>query len=378
MAAGAAVPSAVSSTVPPVYRYAAEDFEVEERLAFAPSDQGEHTYLWIEKRERTTEEVARQLAAAAGCAPGEVGYAGRKDRVAVARQWFSVPGLDPGRAGALTLDGARVLEARRHPHKLRVGKVAGNRFRLVVRGVDPATVPLLEGRLEALARWGFANRFGVQRFGRDGDNAEAGARLLAGGRGPRDRRTARFAVSALQSAVFNRLLERRGELLEDGAAGGLDTAGRRPIDRLLAGDLALKADTGGVFEVADAAAEQERADRAEIAPSGLIFGRKARLAGGEVGALERAVLAERGLSPGALPRVRGLRFDGARRALRVRPGDLAWRLADGELELGFELPSGAYASVLLEELFAGSGLVEGAPRGYPEVTRETSREGGAG
>ncbi len=43
------------------------------------------------------------------------GYAGRKDRFAVARQWFSVPRLDPGRALALEGEGIRVLEAVRHP-----------------------------------------------------------------------------------------------------------------------------------------------------------------------------------------------------------------------------------------------------------------------
>lgn len=341
----------------PVYRARAEDFEVEERLAYEPSGEGTHVYLWVEKRERTTEEVARQLAAAVGCSPAEVGYAGRKDRVAVARQWFSLPVPAPAAVERLELDGARVLAARAHGHKLRVGKLAGNRFRLVVREIDPATAPLLERRLAALERWGFANRFGAQRFGRDGDNAETGARLLAGGRGPRDRRAARFAISALQSAVFNRLLERRGELVGDGR--GLDAAGRRPIDLLLPGDLAVKSDSGGVFRVDEPAVEQQRADRGEIAPSGAIFGRKARLAEGEPGALERAVLAERGLAAGSLPRIRGLRFDGGRRALRTRPAEVSWRTAGWELELRFELVAGAYASVLLEELFAGLGLVEG-------------------
>lgn len=65
-----------------------EDFVVEEIPLYAPSGEGAHTFLWVEKRDVDTERVARALARAAGVAPRDVGYAGRKDRRALARQWF--------------------------------------------------------------------------------------------------------------------------------------------------------------------------------------------------------------------------------------------------------------------------------------------------
>src|SRR5574338_64208 len=65
-----------------------EDFVVEELPLYAPAGEGAHTFVRVEKRLRTTEEVARALARLAGVRPGDVGYAGRKDRVAVARQWL--------------------------------------------------------------------------------------------------------------------------------------------------------------------------------------------------------------------------------------------------------------------------------------------------
>ena len=78
-----------------------EDFRVDEIPLYAPSGEGGHTFVRVEKRLRTTEEVARELARAAGVRAAEIGYAGRKDRVAVTTQWFSVPGLDArGRARA--------------------------------------------------------------------------------------------------------------------------------------------------------------------------------------------------------------------------------------------------------------------------------------
>lgn len=45
------------------------------------------------------------------------------------------------------------------------------------------------------------------------------------------------------------------------------------------------------------------------------------------------------------------RMDQERRALRLLPQNLTWRwLADGALELAFELPAGAYATVVMREL----------------------------
>src|SRR6185295_8368294 len=128
----------------------------------------------------------------AGARPQDVGYAGRKDRVAVATQWLSVPELDPDAALALELPGARVLEAVRHPHKLRTGHLLGNRFAIRVRGVDASTRARAQARCVEIAARGLPNRFGEQRFGRAGDNAERARRFCAGELSVRDRRDARF------------------------------------------------------------------------------------------------------------------------------------------------------------------------------------------
>ncbi|MCU9611819.1 tRNA pseudouridine(13) synthase TruD, partial [Escherichia coli] len=66
-----------------------EDFQVDELLGFAPSGQGEHCLLRVRKRNANTAWVARELARAADVPVHAVGYAGLKDRRAVATQWFS-------------------------------------------------------------------------------------------------------------------------------------------------------------------------------------------------------------------------------------------------------------------------------------------------
>lgn len=322
----------------PRLRSEPEDFDVDEIPLYAPAGAGDHTFVRVEKRLRTTEEVAKALSRLADVSPRDVGYAGRKDRVAVTRQWFSVPGLPPEAALAFEMPGVRVLEAVRHGHKLRTGQLRGNRFDILVRDVDDALAVRAETRLAEILRVGMPNRFGEQRFGRDGDNAAQGLAVLRGERvrgRPPDRRALRFAVSALQSAVFNEALAQR----------------RLPLDALEAGDLAEVHASGGVFLVEDLAREAPRAAAGEVSATGPIFGSRALEPGGQPRERERAAMAAHGLDPdGPLPRVPGLRLRGARRALRVFPGEASATREGGGLRLRFTLPAGSYATVLIEEL----------------------------
>jgi tRNA pseudouridine13 synthase len=314
-----------------------EDFRVDEIPLYPPSGLGGHTFVRVEKRLRTTDEVVRMLARAAGVSPREVGAAGRKDRVAVATQWLSVPGLDPAAALRLELPGARVLEAARHPHKLRTGQLRGNRFRILLREVGDAAAAAALARASELERRGMPNRFGAQRFGSDGENALRGRRLLEGGGAARgaDRREARFLLSALQAAVFNQVLAERGDA----------------FDRVEPGDVALVHASGGLFRVEDAAREAPRAAAFEISATGPIFGTRAPEPAGAVAERERAALAAHGV-PWPLRPPRGIPLRGARRALRVRPAELTVARAGCGLELSFALPPGSFATVLLDELLA--------------------------
>jgi tRNA pseudouridine13 synthase len=313
-----------------------EDFRVEEIPLYHPTGAGDHTFVNVEKRLRTTEDVARALARIAGARARDVGYAGRKDRVAVATQWFSVPGLDPARARDIDLPGVKVLEAVRHPHKLRTGQLRGNRFHIVVRDLDDPACASAVRRLERLCRLGMPNRFGVQRFGRGGENVERAQRLLRGEGAPADRRAQRFLLSALQAAVFNAVLAAR----------------ETPLDALEQGEIAMVHASGGCFVVEDLAREAPRAAAFEISATGPIFGTRVLEPRGEAAVRERAANERLGVIPGNLKLPRGIRLRGARRPLRVRPEEARAEPIGGGLELRFSLPPGSYATVLLEELLA--------------------------
>ncbi|MBY0401045.1 tRNA pseudouridine(13) synthase TruD [Myxococcota bacterium] len=318
-------------------RHRPEDFVVVEEPLYPASGSGHHLFLEIEKRGRTTEQVARELARRLAVEPMDVGYAGRKDRHALTRQWFSVPEVEVERALSLELEGARVLAATPHEHKLRTGHLRGNRFELAVRCDAPFDAARLAPRVAELIRRGLPNRYGEQRFGRSGDNAEEGRKLFSGKLRGRDLRAARFLLSALQAEVFNAVLAARSDDYDD----------------VRVGDLARVEASGGLFWVEDLERERPRACAFEISATGPIFGTKVRAPRGEVARLEEEILERHGIkATDRLVLPRGLRALGTRRPLRVAPRELeVLPLDDGHgFRLRCALPSGAYVTVLLEAL----------------------------
>lgn len=330
----------------PRIRVEPEDFVVEELPLYRASGKGPFLHLKIEKRLVNTDEVAQRLARALGLSPRQIHWAGRKDRVAVARQWLSLPAdAVDGEATGLDLgEGVRVLEAVRHVDRLGVGQLEANRFQLRVRSVLPSWADKAMKRFDELQRRGMPNRYGRQRFGKDGRNAERGRRVLAGHPARGGRRTAWLMLSALQAQVFNEVLDRRADAL----------------DEVWTGDVALVHATGELAWVDDAADWDVRVKAFEASATGPIFGTKMRRPRGPAAVLEAAVLNDFDLPDlDALRLPKGVKLFGDRRPLRIRPEDAACSF-DGDahvLQLKFRLPVGSYATVLLDELF---------PDGYEE------------
>lgn len=333
----------------PRIRRSPEDFQVEEIPLYEPSGSGSFLWLWIEKKGRNTQDLVTDLSRGLGIKARDVGYAGRKDRHAVTRQAITVPAMVESRLGGLELEGAEILAVEKTDHRLRTGQLSGNRFRLKIHEVDPADEEGLQSRFDDAVRRGLPNRYGAQRFGRDGKNVQRGREILTASRIQGDRRRAWLMVSALQSAVFNEVLQ------------------RRPHDRLLAGDVALVHATDDWLWIDDPASEEARLERFELSPTGPIFGTKTKRPRGEVQALEEQVMADLDLPPVHQMRPpKGIQIYGDRRALRVRPQRAALHFLPQEsaVQLDFDLPAGSYATVVVEELF-GIPLDEG-----PDETSE--------
>jgi tRNA pseudouridine13 synthase len=323
-----------------VLRVTADDFVVDEVLPYAPSGAGDHVFARIEKRGLTSPAAAQALARALGVHDRDIGIAGMKDRHAVTRQWMSLPPpVTPEQALAVELPDLRVLEAHRHPHKLRTGHVRANRFVLRVRNTVRDAAEHARAILDALAAApGAPNWYGEQRFGRDGDNAARGRALVLGEQPPgRDRRLARLMVSALQSQMFNDWLVAR-------IADGL-------YRTAIAGDLLHKRG-GGMFECSDPATDTARLTAGELVVTGPMFGDRMRQPpeGSAAAEREAQILSHHQLDRAAFARVRAI-AEGTRRDATVEVSDVRVTSIDpSTIEVGFALPGGAYATAVMREV----------------------------
>lgn len=373
-----------------------DDFFVEEIPLYTPCGEGEHLYLTVEKRGITTFDLLQRLSRALQVPEREIGYAGLKDARATTRQTVSIPGASPEHALALPLDGVRILEARRHRNKLRLGHLAGNRFVIRIRNVHEGGKERAERVLQHLRTTGVPNVFGEQRYGSLANSHRTGRALLRGvfeeaarhivgdpaditdprwregaerfrsddlagalevlpgrmrderrmivalqeGKSHREavlglpRKLLRLYLSAYQSSLFDRMVAMR-----------LDTLGI-----LWPGDLAFKHANGACFLVTDPAAEQPRADRFEISPSGPLFGYKMTMAQAQTGLLEEALLEKEKIRPEDFRLSGGLGMEGERRPLRVPLEEAHVQEEGGDLVVRFPLPRGSYATSVLREI----------------------------
>lgn len=389
-----------------------EDFVVEEVPLYAACGTGTHVYFTVEKQGMTTPAAVQQIARRLGRKPYDVGFAGMKDAHAVTRQMMSVEHVDPERVAGLELPRLRVLSVSRHTNKLKLGHLAGNRFRIRIREVAvrmEEAARRAEQVLEVLQRRGVPNYFGPQRFGARGDNALIGRAVIR-----RDHREAMAYILGRPGTSDHGAVLAARKLFEAGDYAGAAEAWPRAfpeqakwcrilareedferawrgvshtlrklyysafqsalfnqvlaqrleaIDRVMVGDMAWKHENGACFRVEDAAVEQDRCARLEISPTGPLFGRRMTEALGAPGRIEAEVLAASGVSADLLDRRGSDRFDGGRRPLRVPLRETACVAGrderDGFLELRFLLPAGAYATNVTREVLKSAGEEHG-------------------
>jgi tRNA pseudouridine13 synthase len=376
-----------------------EDFVVEEIPLYEPAGRGDHVLFLAEKRGISTFEALLWLSKAVKVSEHAIGYAGLKDARAVTRQWMSVARVPLERVRAVRDGRVRVLEAARHPSKVRIGHLAGNRFTVRIRGADLSRLADARRALGLLARRGVPNAYGAQRFGIREDGHLAGRALLRGDHAgfldrllgrpdPREGdprvRAARAAYDAGDRAEAFRLFPMKhriqkkalGALIRTGdAAQAFEALGKRArriyvsawqswvfnrvldarvqagtYDELLAGDLAWLHASGALVPVRDPALDRERAARLEASPSGPLPGHGLRLPEGEPLAVEQQILDEE-----AVPEADFLggpvRARGARRPLRVPLVDASLEPEGQDAVVArFTLPPGSFATVVLDEV----------------------------
>jgi len=319
------------------FRSCPEDFCVDEELPFTPDGEGDHALIKVRKRGCNTDWIARLLIKHAGVRSQDVGYAGLKDRHAVATQWFSV---DLSRQPEpdwheLESDELVILEVHQHRRKLRRGVLRGNQFRLTLRNVE-GDVDQLESKLHLIQKSGVPNYFGEQRFGRDFRNLLEADRLLKGKVGKKPGRHKRgLYYSAARSWIFNQVLSERIQ--------------RECWNQAMPGDVMMLDGTASIFTLDKVDEDiRHRMQEMDIHPTGPLCGEGGESVKKECAELENAICDQhRDWVDGLV----SARVKSARRSLRLLPADLEWEFTDDQnLILSFFLPKGSYATSVIREL----------------------------
>ncbi len=334
----------------------ADDFVVEENIAIEFSGEGEHCWIYLQKQGCNTDWVAQQLAKFCRVKKMAVSYAGLKDRHAVTSQWFSVqlPGKptpdwhafedyflqNKTPSTSARNENIRVLQSFRHHRKLQRGALKGNFFKITLRDLSNTgdeSFALLQQRCQQIALHGVPNYFGEQRFGRNYNNLDQAAKFFLAPRRGLEKHKRGLYLSAARSWIFNHILSERIKLT--------------CWDKRIAGDVFMLDGKSACF--CDDSQEQEKTRQRlasnEIHPTASMWGEGDNMVSLQAESLEAGIVNQ-------LPVFRdGLvaaRLQAQRRACRVVPADLqAYRHKDSFVVL-FSLPAGAYATMVLAEIFS--------------------------
>lgn len=310
------------------------DFIVDEALPFQPEGNGEHVFLHIQKTGENTEYLARLLARVAGVRQRDIGVAGMKDRHGITTQWFSVwlPGKAAPDWSAAEVENIKILQAIRHPRKLKRGVLSGNHFKIVIRDFIGDKEITLQ-KLDTIKNNGFPNYFGEQRFGNHGQNINTALALFNGAKMKPEQRS--IYLSAARSYLFNLILSERVKC--------------QNWNHAINGDVCMINQSNSFFK-AEAIDEvlQNRIANGEINLTACLYGK------GENKAIEKALEIENSVIESHSELAQGLlKFDLEmdRRALRTYPENLVGEfLSENTLQLSFFLTAGSYATALLREV----------------------------
>ena len=349
----------------------AEDFVVEENVDIEFTGDGEHCWIYIQKRECNTDWVAQQLARFCQVKKMAVSYAGLKDRHAVSSQWFSVqlPGKPTPDWSAFedyfmrcndTADSSgssgeparneyvRVLQSFRHNRKLQRGALKGNHFKITLRDLSDCsekTFELIHQRCQQISRHGVPNYFGEQRFGRNFNNLDQAIKFFSAPKRKLDKHKRGLYLSASRSWIFNHILSERvtQNNWDKRVAGDVYMLDGKSACFKDSVDEDIDADTSAVEEI------ENRLANNEIHPTAAMWGEGDAMVTRQAARLELDIINQ-------LPVFRdGLvaaRLQAQRRACRVIPGDMLSYRQEDNIVIEFSLPAGSYATMVLAEIFS--------------------------
>ncbi|MEA1913867.1 MAG: tRNA pseudouridine(13) synthase TruD [Campylobacterota bacterium] len=337
------------------FKQSKDDFVVTEVPLYEFSGEGEHLIVKLRKKDLATWDALHILSDFVGCKSRDIGYAGLKDKNAMTIQYLSMPKKFEEKLKTFEHKNIKILETTYHNNKIRIGHLKGNKFFIRLKHVSPVNARKIEEVLGKIVTHGIPNYFGFQRFGIEGDNYIKGREIAQGKRKERNKKLNKMFISAYQSHLFNHWLSKRIEiskLIESFEAKqiaqqlGLEPelvkqlkAQTHPF-KVLPGDVMGHYPYGKIFYAEDIDSEAEKFTLFDRVPTGLLAGKKPKIAQDVARTIEESF--------DEVIKV----ADGSRRYAWIFPTEMEsqYKEEQNHMELNFFLPKGSYATVLIEQI----------------------------
>ena len=342
------------SKVDVYFKQSKDDFVVTEIPLYEFSGEGEHVIIKLRKKDLSTWDALQIISDTIGCKNRDIGYAGLKDKNALTIQHISINKQYLEEIEKFSHPQIKFLELTRHNNKIKIGHLKGNKFFIRLKRVLPKDAYILENVLGKIVTFGIPNYFGFQRFGIDGDNYLKGKAIIDGTLKEKNRKLKTMFLNSYQSYLFNSWLSKRIEvskLVEAFQPKEIASKLEMSVDevkalkkqahpfKLMMGDVMSHYPYGRIFHVEDLESESSKFNLRDRVPTGLLPGKKAKLA------VDMALKYEEDNDVSTT-------LDGTRRFAWIFPDEFSSKYNEekNHFELEFNLPKGSYATEVIREL----------------------------
>jgi len=351
------------------FKQKSQDFIVTEELPFTLAGKWDVFFVFFEKRNLNTMDVVHHICAACNLSRLSLGIAGLKDKKAITRQWICIykSALKKIWWENAFLESiwevATVLKTGRHTEPIGMTTPIKNSFYIKLRANKKLSLKekdISQRKIESLCKKWFPNLFGNQRFGINGINPKQGSDLLQGKLKLQDKKDIVFKIQAYASKIFNEYIHTRTkkwlEILDGDIV--INTQNQKKFQY---GVYQSKTNTIKLFDdIKDKVFfrypqrytgeisfnKENMAITWPVIWYNLLLAPKDTTAGNK----EQWLLEKNWVTEKSLKLCTQYKIFWIRRPLRVFPEKIHINIQQDDILLNFTLPSGSYASIMIDEL----------------------------
>ncbi len=352
------------------FKQKSQDFVVTEELPFTLAEKGDVFFAFFEKRNENTMDVVNHVCSRCNIPRLTVGIAGLKDKKAITRQRICIyrsalKKIGGERAFIESIsDVAKVIKTGRHTDPIGMTTAIKNGFYIRLRANKALSIQekdMTKRKIINLFQKWFPNLFGNQRFGISGINPKQGSDLLQWKLKLQDKKDIIFKIQAYGSRICNEYIQSRTkkwlQILDGDIIVDTTSTDKNEFWIYQAANNTVKMfddtqkDTK-FFRYPNHLKKEVSFDPETMMITWPVIWYNLLLAPKEsdAGKKEQGLLEKNNITEKSIKLCEQYKIYGIRRPIWVFPRNVSVRFQEDDVLLNFTLPSGSYASILIEEL----------------------------